>query len=99
MKILELWIGLVAFSFGLVLMFNLGSLLPYNSYGSTQPAQLGTTMLTELIVAMLIFGGLILIVFGFGWTPRAHQEQVTPQVLPPPEGAQAPAQKRATKKA
>ncbi|MDE1761984.1 MAG: hypothetical protein KGH78_02200 [Candidatus Micrarchaeota archaeon] len=62
MKTTELWIGLVAFSLGVVLVFNLGNLLPYNSYGNTLTGgQLATTLITELIVAVLVFGGLILI--------------------------------------
>ena len=54
MGVKELWLGLVSFSVGVVLMFNLGQLL--------SSAKLYVTIPVEIIVAILIFGGILLMI-------------------------------------
>ena len=56
----RLWLGLVAFCIGLVILFNLSNLLG-NSYNPTGGA-LALKIFIEIIVAVLIFGGLILMI-------------------------------------
>lgn len=51
----RLWLGLISFCAGIVFFFNLGNIFPY---GSTAP--LVEKIVIELVVAMLLFGGLVL---------------------------------------
>ncbi len=56
----RLWLGLIAFCIGLVMLFNLGNLLG-NNYNPTG-ADLAVRIFIEIVVVVLIFGGLILMV-------------------------------------
>lgn len=67
MEMDRLWVGLIAFCIGLVLLFNLGTIFPYNS---TTP--LLVKMSIETIVAILIFGGIILVILH--WKPLVKPE-------------------------
>jgi len=62
-----LWLGLVSFSVGVVLLFNLGSLL--NSPST------GVKILIECVIAIMIFGGVVLMFLNFNKTRGKGQKK------------------------
>ncbi len=57
----KLILGLIGFCAGIVLFINVGSLLNFNQYPVSGGA-LAVSIVVEFIIAVLIFGGLVLIV-------------------------------------
>ena len=55
MNMYRLWLGLIAFSAGVVFFMNLNAILPYNP-----SPPLVETLLIEIVMTILIFGGLLL---------------------------------------
>ena len=58
---LRLWLGLIALCIGVVLVFNLSSLFPY-SYGPETAAQIYSKIIIEIVIAVLVFGGLTVMI-------------------------------------
>ena len=54
----ELWVGLISFCAGIVLIFNLSNMYLEETAG------LAVTMIVEIIVLMLLFGGLLMMYLG-----------------------------------
>ena len=67
----RLWLGLFAFSAGLVFFFNLGNMF------ATSPG-LAAQMIIEIVVTVLILGGLLLMLLNWDW-----KTQVIDNVMPP----------------
>ena len=61
---LRLWLGLVAFSAGLVLVLNMGRLL--------ENTKLSVSIGLEIVVAVMIFGGLLLMYLAWDHAPSVE---------------------------
>ena len=69
-----MWIGLIAFSVGIVAWANFGNLVP----SVTSPASgwaLFEIMGVELVIALLILGGALLMALGWEWRAKGQNEK------------------------
>ncbi len=86
MNIHGIWFGLFAFVVGIVLWANFQYIVPYQYNYNTQSGPSGLQVLAnivvEFIVAILIFGGLLMILLNWDWKPTMPASASAPAPKP-----------------